>query len=335
MGAGFSHLLVHDHSRTAAKVERWESLVMLARWSCYSCVNLGRVITRPRSVSVLLAMVAVLLPAALVAAVTTERPSVDVRAGDDTMGSAGLSRSALLDERVATRSAEVTVAPPDSTPGPSSSLPTAGQPTSTAAPPATATGPGSTTATLPPGVAPPTGPPPTGIPNITPASAWSGERDGVSARMRIDPPAPVAGQAVRFFLDVSSAEPCCTVMLDFGDGTDGFSVNNPLCVGDSPLTPGPHSAVALHTYVPGAHKATLTVFAGDPCSATPLAPGSTPPLPAIHGVTVTGCVAVGPGTSGAAGCSPFPTFGPDSIISPILDPFCQVRSDCTQASPPR
>lgn len=295
---------------------------------------------RSRAVSVLLAVAAVLLPAAVLAAVTVERPAVTVTAGDDRLGVAGLGRS-LLDEPAATRSTALTVAPPDGSPtAPSvAPVPTTGRPTSNTMPatrPAT-TGPGSTTATLPPGLFPPPGLPPTGIPNVAPASVWYGDRDGVSATMRIDPPAPVAGQAVRFLLDFSSAEPCCTVMLDFGDGSEGFSLNNDgACGGAAPATPGPHRTTAVHTYAgPGAYKASLIVFAGDRCSPRQLAPGEPPPLPVIHSVSVPACVAVGPGTAGQAGCSPFPDFGPGSIVSPVLDPFCQVRSDCTQASPPR
>jgi len=296
--------------------------------------------TKPRwarAVPVLLAVVALLLPAAVVAAVTVERPSPVVHAGDDRLSPAGLSRSTLLEEEVAARSAELTAALPDGIPA-TSSLP-ADRPTASGSPPATqapAPGPESTVATLPPGVPAPTGPPPTGIPNVPPASEWSSEQNGVSARMRIDPPAPVAGQPVRFLLDVASAQPCCTVLLDFGDGSAGFALNNShSCQGPSPMTPGAHSAVTSHTYAAGAHKVTLMVMAGDPCSQAPLPPGSPPPVPVSHGVSLTGCVAVGPGTAGQAGCSPFPTFGPDSIISPVLDPFCQVRSDCTQASTPR
>ena len=65
------------------------------------------------------------------------------------------------------------------------------------------------------------------------------------------------------------------------------------------------------------------------------APGEAPPLPAFHGVALTACVAVGPGTAGQAGCSPFPSYGPNDLVSPVIDPFCQIRSDCTKASPPR
>ena len=298
---------------------------------------------RARAVPLLVLMVAVLLPAAVLAAVRVDGPVSTLSAGDDRLGTAGLGGAALLEAEAAARSAAEAAGPLPEGSAVTSSVPPPpppSRPGSTTTPPGvrpTAGGTGSPTATLPPGVPAPTGPPPTGIPNVSPASAWSGDRDGVSARMRIDPPAPVAGQSVRFLLDFSSAEPCCTVLLDFGDGSGGFSLNNDRSCGTSPpLTAGPQRATAGHVYAnPGAYKASLVVFAGDSCSQPPLAPGSPPPMPVIHSVSFDACLAVGPGTAGQSGCSPFPDFGPDSMISPVLDPFCQVRSDCTKASPPR
>lgn len=277
-----------------------------------------------RAVAVLVALVSVLVPGAVLAAATLEQPGIE----SGRVGAAGLGLTAVPD-------VTVTVAPPDPAPTvPSSTTTTAPPPSTTRTTLRPAPAP-----TLPPGAPLPPLPPTTpvtGIPNVAPASSWSDGRDGVSARMRLEPAAPVAGQPVRFLLEVSSADPCCVVLLDFGDGTPGYSLHNGRsCDGPSPLTPGSHRAVATHTYAAaGAYKASLAVFSGDSCTST-IPPGGSPPPPFTGSVALTGCVSVGPGTAGQAGCSPFPAFGPDSIISPVLDPFCQVRSDCTKASPPR
>ena len=281
-----------------------------------------------RAFGALAAATAGLLCSAVLAASAVERP--DAPAVDSRVGAAGLSQSALLDEQAAHRTTQTTVVvtlPP---------VPTSAGPatTTTTAKTARTTTSVATTATLPPGAPLPSTPPPTGIPNMPAGSSWSNERDGVSARLRIEPSTPTAGQAVKFLIDVSSAEACCTILLDFGDGSDGFDVNNGAPCGTLP--PGPKSATTSHVFASaGAYKATLTVLTGFACM-PPLQPGESPTLPPFHSVSLTACIAVGPGaTAQQQGCSPFPTFGPDSIISPVLDPFCQVRSDCTQASPPR
>ncbi|MDQ4069317.1 MAG: PKD domain-containing protein [Actinomycetota bacterium] len=275
---------------------------------------------RRRAFPVLAALATVLLVVGVVAAGAIERQD----GSDDRVGAAaGLGASALLDDE-ATSSTTVTtvvVAPPAE----------AGTSTTTTTPPTTRTTLTRTTSPPPP-PSPTSGPPPTGIPNIAPASSWSAERDGVKARLRIEPAAPVAGQAVRFFVDVSSVEPCCTILLDLGDGS-GWSQNSNAACGS--LAPGAKSATTSHTYAsPGAYKATLTVMTGMACQ-PPLEPGQAPTLAPFHSVQLTACIAVGPGSAGQGGCSPFPAFGPDTVVSPVVDPFCQIRSDCTQASPPR
>ena len=284
-------------------------------------------------IRVLVAAVAVLLPAGALAATTVGSPTV---ARDGRVGATGLSAAELEEERArATSSTSVTVTPAPPPPALAPPGPTTGP---VPAAPTTRAPPGATTPTLPPGAPlPPTGPPPTGIPNIEPASSWSVEGNGVTARIRLEPASPVAGQPVRFRVDVSSTDPCCTIMLDFGDGSNGFSMNNGRpCESSPPLRPGPLSTVATHTYAAaGAYKASLNVFSGDSCANPPLAPGAPPPPPFIGSAAISACVGVGPGSAAQQGCSPFPTVGPGSIISPVLDPFCQLRSDCTQASSPR
>ena len=291
-----------------------------------------------RPARALAACVAVLLAAggwSALALDTTE--STTISAGGRA-GATGLGQAALLDEEAPTGSVAVTVAPltvPTTAPEPAPATTTTIR-RSTTSPTTAKPGPvGGPAATPPPGFGWPNTPP-TGIANIAPTSSWSGQRDGVTARLRLDPPAPVAGQAVRFLVDYSSAEPCCTVMLDFGDGTPGFQLNNDRVCGTSPpLIPGAHSVVATHTYAgAGSYKANLFVLAGDGCAnPAPLVNGA--PQIVIHAVAFDACLGVGPGPAVQKGCSPFPPFGPDTLVSPAIDPFCQVRSDCTKASTPR
>jgi hypothetical protein len=124
-------------------------------------------------------------------------------------------------------------------------------------------------------------------------------------------------------------------MLDFGDGSGGYGLNTSrTCSEPSPYSPGAHSAATSHTFAAaGAYKGRLTVMAKDLCDMPPMVLGSPPPQPDFDAVSTTTCIAVG--ASGQKGCSPFPPFGPDTLVSPVIDPFCQVRSDCTQASTPR
>jgi hypothetical protein len=280
-------------------------------------------------VRVLVACVAVLLAAGAwsAATITTEGPMTIAAGGQ--AGATGLGHATLLDEQAPVASSTVTAAPtvPTTAPAP------APAPTTTTKAPAIS----GTTATLPPGMPLPNTPVLTKIPNIPPATSWDVQRDGVSARMWIEPTAPVAGQPVRFHIDYASAEPCCTIMLDFGDGSGGYGLNTlRTCSEPSPYSPGAHSVVTSHTFAAaGAYKGQLTVMAKDLCNMAPMVLGSPPPQPDFDAASATTCVAVGPGTSGQKGCSPFPPFGPDTLVSPVIDPFCQVRSDCTQASTPR
>jgi hypothetical protein len=267
-------------------------------------------------VTALAVCVAVLLAAggwSALAPDTTE--STTVSAGGRA-GATGFGQAALLDEEAPAGSVPVTVAPPTvptTAPAPATTTTTRRATTApTTTKPAPAGGPAS-----PSGLPWPDAPKPTGIPNVAPTSSWSDERDGVSARLRLDPPAPVAGQPVRFIVDYSSAEPCCTVMLHFGDGTEDYQLNNDrVCGTSAPLKPGPHRAVATHTYAgPGSYKANLFVVAGDGC-ANPATLANGAPQLVIHAVAFDACVGVGPGPAAQKGCSPFPPFGPDTLLSP-------------------
>jgi hypothetical protein len=289
-------------------------------------------------VRVLLACLAVLLPAGAWSAAALDPGGPRTIAAGGQAGATGLSHTELLDEGAPVTSTAVTVAPAavptTAAAGPAASTttkPSGKSATTTTKAPAT----NATTATLPPGVPPPVFP--TKIPNIPPATSWNVAYQGITAHMWIDPATPLAGQTVRFHIDYSSAEPCCTIMLEFGDGSGGYGLDTSrTCTEPSPFSPGPHSVVTSHTYAAaGAYKAQLTVMAKDFCLQPPPAPGSPPPPPDLDAVSTPACIAVGPGTAGQKGCSPFPPFGPDTLVSPVIDPFCQVRSDCTQASTPR
>lgn len=260
----------------------------------------------------------VLLPAGAWAAVTVDRrpPTTPIAAGGQA-GATGLGAAAVLaDENPPAPSTTVRVVPPPAVPPP---LP--GLATTTTRPPAkpatsTTTVAGArTTATLPPGMPWPPPPPPTGVPNIAPATSWQVENQGVRAHLWIEPAAPVAGQAVQFHLDYSSAQACCTVMLDFGDGSPGYGLNTSWsCQEPSKLSPGSHSTVTTHTYAAArAYKATLSVMDKDMCVELQ---GYPPPTPQVDAVSTAACIAVGPGTAGLAGCSPFPDSGSGTQASP-------------------
>ena len=285
---------------------------------------------RRRAFPALIALIGLLLPAGVLAA-TSVAPGAT---SDAQVGAAGFGVDGLFDERPTTTAAissttGVTVG------APSSSTPPTTRPATTTT---TARRPGTTVATLVPGGPAPATTPATGIPNAPPASSWAGDgTGGVRARLRIEPAAPVAGQPVRFVIDISSPDPCCTILVGFGDGAGGWGLNNGRsCETSPPLAPGPLTVSTSHTYTKaGAYKVILSAFSGDSCQHRILNPEEGPGLPFVGAVNLTACIGVGPGSAAQAGCSPFPEFGPDSIISPVLDPFCQVRSDCTQASPPR
>lgn len=257
---------------------------------------------RRSQVVMLAAVVTVLLPAGVLAAsVVDPRPSTSLSV-EGRAGVAAIAASALLEDPVASATAPVTAVQPP----PAAAPATPATSTSTKPPtPTTATTIKAATTTVPPGASP-IDPNHFAIPNIAPAGAWQSKANGVSARMRIDPAVPTAGQPVRFLIEVSSAGACCVVMLDFGDGSEGFGVNKErLCSDPSPFSPGPHSSVTTHTYAgPGAYKATLSVLSGDICALPAITPGSQPPIPWINGAPINACIAVGPGAAGHVGCSP-------------------------------
>lgn len=247
----------------------------------------------------LVAAMAVLLGGGVLAATTVEPAGrVSTVAADGRVASLASGEVSLLQEQASVTT--TTVAPPTSTaaPRPSTTRPT----TSSTRAPAT------TTTSIPRTVVGGTYPGPPG-PSIAPASSWQAADEGISARMRLEPAAPVAGQAVRFVIEYSGEFACCYVFLHFGDDTPRFSLHNDwACNGASPLSPGAHRTVVTHTYAePGAYRAWLQVLDGDLCTLPPV-PGPGEPV-RLHNLDIHACVAVGPATP-TGGCEGLPTFGP-------------------------
>ncbi|MGI8807800.1 MAG: hypothetical protein ACR2KK_08170 [Acidimicrobiales bacterium] len=123
----------------------------------------------------------------------------------------------------------------------------------------------------------------------------------MSVRMRIEPASPSAGQPVRFVIDVSSAEPCCIILVGFGEGSANAANVTEVCSGTEELSPGASTFETTHAYAaPGAYRAILSVDAGGPC------PQTAPPggRAGTSDVIIEACFAVGPGTAGQAGCTP-------------------------------
>jgi hypothetical protein len=238
----------------------------------------------------------VLLGGGVLAVTTVDRQTTTV-AADGRVAPVGLGDASLVEDEAAT----VSVAPPVSPPNT----------TATTAPSTTA----STTSSTRPSTTTTTSAPRTGATTTVsagtsvttpPASSWRAENEGVSARMRMEPAAPVAGQPVRFFVDFSGELACCQVVLHFGDDTSDFRLNmDGMCQGPSPLSPGAHSTVATHTYAkPGAYRVWLQVLDGDICTLPPNpAPGD--PIP-LHNLDVRGCISVGPRSGADGGCEPAP-----------------------------
>ena len=133
--------------------------------------------------------------------------------------------------------------------------------------------------------------PPRPPPAVSPTGRWTETNDGVSVRMRMEPTAPVAGEPVTFYIDdLVAGDPCCMVMMMFGDMTGFEPVKDATCASPSTRT----GLVATHTYAsPGIYRVGLFT-ATVPCPA-----GSR-----VRGVSIQACIAVGPLAAGAATCPP-------------------------------
>jgi len=246
-------------------------------------------------VRVLLAGVALLLPAGVLSAATVDPPPTTSAAA----GGAGPAQPAAPVDTTTTTTTAVVV---PATTSPSSTIAT----TTTTRRPSTASTPTTakavTASTVAPG-RPPIQTIPT-TPRIPPATSWQADKNGVSARVRLEPAAPIAGQPVRFVIDVSSAEDCCIIAVSFGDGSVSASNLTEVCSGSEVLTPGAFTFETDNVYgAPGAYRAGISIDAGGSC------PQSAPPGGRVgtSDVLIDACFAVGPAPAGQDGCTQVPT----------------------------
>ncbi len=264
------------------------------------------------------AALALLLPAAAWSAATLDSGDSTTIEANRRAGATGLGHADLLEEPAAPAVIVTLPALPTTAPAIPSTTSTTTKTTATTKVPTTTKplGTGATTPTLPAGAPLPNFPPPGSIPNIAPASSWRIEHAGMSARMWMEPAAPVAGQPVRFTIEYSSAEPCCAVMVDFGDSGGGFWINGPRsCDQPSTLTAGSHRAVTTHTFAKaGVYRGMITV-ARETCLASPITSPTSPPMVQPDAASLMTCIAVGPGPAGQ-GCALFPPFPPGVPGSP-------------------
>jgi hypothetical protein len=244
---------------------------------------------------ILVTSVALLLPAGAISAIVVDSPaSTSDASGRDVVQAAAPGHT----------STSTTAVPVPATSSPTSTVVAT---TTTRRPPTAATATTAKAVTTTP--ARPTRPTIQTIPiaptpaNLPPATSWQAEKNGVSVRIRIEPASPIAGQPVLFVIDIVSAQPCCIILVGFGEGSLGASNLAEACSGAEPMTAGASTFDTSHAYAaPGAYRATISVDT-DPC------PFTTPPVgrAATPDVTVEACFAVGPGTAGQAGCRP--SFG--------------------------
>ena len=261
-------------------------------------------------VRVLVACVAVLLPAGAWAAVTVEpEPAATVLAGGRA-GATSVGDAALLgEERPALPTVTTVAAVVTSTTVARTTSSTKAPATSTTkAPVSKAGGTTTTTADLPAFMK--------AVPNppgyLAAASSWEAKADGVSVRMRIEPASPVAGQPVRILLEYTGVNACCIVTFQFGDDSPQFLANHdPPCAAGGTLSPGTHSTVVTHTYsTPRPYRTLVKILDGDLCT-LPRDPAMADPN-LLHHVEMFACIAVGPGTPLTPGCEPLPPYGPYS-----------------------
>ena len=248
------------------------------------------------AVRILVALVAVLLPAGAFAATTIDAGQpvrVDAR-----VGAAGFGGELLADDQpgvAATVSVTSTVAPTPTVtvtvPTPSAPLPTLPGRTATTAPAVAATFP------TPPGFPPL--PMPTFPPN-PPASTWSKTANGITVRMHIEPAKPVAGRPVTFVIDEVTAPVTCCIIHLVVDGTTipvpgagGENPENGIC-GSPPATRSGLSHT--HTFAePGVHAVLLMVLTTS-CQMPAVGGPAVPPTNGL--LDLRACLTVGPEAAG-------------------------------------
>jgi hypothetical protein len=259
-----------------------------------------------RPIAVLAALIAVLVPAGGLAATV-----VDPGSGPDRRVSAtGIAREALAEDPPAGAPA-VQVEAAVTTTAPATTIPPA--PTSTVARRSTATtpppvpGPTTTLATLLPGLPLPPISPILPIPPILqpPASSWSSSSNGVTARMRMEPAAPVPGQPVRFHVEVVTQGACCAMTLSYGDG---FAAPN----AGSCDSPKRRTETMTHTFAAPGDYELLFVASTFPCNGSVVDGQRIEPT--IDGTGITACIGVGR-LLGPPTCTPYNHFGPGTVYT--------------------
>ena len=86
---------------------------------------------------------------------------------------------------------------------------------------------------------------------------------------------------------MSTSYPCCSILLNYGDGSPDFWVDERYCGPQAP-----YSVITRHMYLsPGSYKVTLWAVAGSACA--PVVTAGSASLPLIHR-QITTCVTVGP-----------------------------------------
>lgn len=252
---------------------------------------------RARPVPLLVALIAVLLPAGVFAASSAGPQQRDVRSGR--VGPAAFAQEALVDDApvaaVGVTSSvapppTVTVAAPPAPPAPSSST-TLPRRTSTTVSPTAATFP------TPPGLPPL--PMPT-VPRTPSASSWSKSADGITVRIHIEPASPVAGRPVTFVIDqVTAPVHCCVIhfspeidVLIPMPGANGPNPEMGIC-GSPPVTRSGLSHT--HTFAaPGVYPIFLMVLTSQ-CQMPAVGGPSSAPEPSM--LDLLGCVTVGPASA--------------------------------------
>ncbi len=247
-------------------------------------------------VRALVACLAALLSAGVVSAVAGGDPGSTAIVAGDGVGTASVSLEGLPDEPVTTNSP--ILAPTSSTPR--TVVPTSVRPsTTTTRRPATTT----TTSTRP---NVPTSALPTTTVVTTPLpSRWSATNGQMSVSVRMEPPAPVAGQPVTFTVTVAPGVGCCLgATIAFGDEDDAPATgpeDHYVPVSQFCGNQNPGSGARAHTYAePGPYRAVVRII-GLECLLVPDANGVA--TGKMVGVVIPMCVGVGPGSEARA-CAP-------------------------------
>ena len=250
------------------------------------------------AVRVLVALIALLLPAGAFAATTIGGRPPGREEGR--VGAAGFRGELLAEDQpgvAPTVAVTSTVAPAPTVTVPITSAP-APAPTTTTLPRRTGTTTPTTVAMFPTPLGFPPLPMPT-FPRSPSASAWSKTADGMTARMHIEPAAPVAGQPVTFVIDeVTAPVHCCVIHLgpDVGmtvplPGANGPNPEAEICGSPSVTRSG---LSYTHTYAePGVYGVFLIAIS----QSCQLPAGSAGPAPKSGGVDIFGCITVGPASA--------------------------------------